>query len=237
VFPGLSDRALEDSDYIHLLVGIFQFFPLSFGPQILSAGRTYALVMVIISPLVILVLRSTRLTQIGAKPAVTCMIVFLLVTSGFVSATVTHDVSPQPVIDNDRIVEEGSTLERFGLYRAFTSKNSIEVSNFMLAHLPPDATVQISQLGKFTPEFSENEYTTPYWEEREGHSIQFTQLEGANEDLQGYRYLSEPDMITGTITRRHAGFIFYEYEALPSYPNSNTIYTSGQDKVHYGHPK
>lgn len=234
VFSGLSDQVLEDSDYLHLSVGMFLFFPLSFGPQILSAGRTYALVMVIIAPLPILVLRSTRLRQVRSKPALACMVTFLLVTSGFVSATVTHDVSPQPIIDKDRIIEEGSTLEQFALYREFYPKNSIEVSNFMLAHLPQDATVQRSQLGKFTSAFYDDD-TTPYWEEGEDHSIRFTQLEGSDDDLQGYRYLSEPDTVTGTITQRHAGFIFYEYEPLPSYPNSNMIYTSGQDEVHYGH--
>lgn len=234
VLPNLDDRVLKDSDYIHLAVGMFLLFPLSFGPQILSAGRTYALVMIIIAPLPILVLRSTRFKRVGAKPAIMCLVAFLLVTSGFLSATATHDVSPQPIIDNNRIIEEGSTLEQFALYRAFNPENSINVSNFMLTYLPQDATVQRSQLGKFTSELYDDEDTTPYWEEGEGQRIQFTQLNGSDNDLQGYRYLSEPDMVTGTITQRHVGFIFYKYEPLPSYPNPNKIYTSGQDEIHHG---
>jgi len=57
VFPELSDDVLEDSNYVHLAFGMFLFFPLSFGPQVLSAGRTFALVMVIVAPFPILVLQ------------------------------------------------------------------------------------------------------------------------------------------------------------------------------------
>jgi len=93
VFPELSDDVLEDSNSTTAF-GMFLFFPLSFGPQVLSAGRTFALVMVIVAPFPILVLRSMRLKRIGSKPAIALMVTFLLVTSGFVSATATHDVSP-----------------------------------------------------------------------------------------------------------------------------------------------
>jgi len=223
VFAGLSNRVVEDSNYVHLAVGMFLFFPLSFGPQILSAGRTYALVMVIVAPLPILVLRSTRLARVGAKPALVAMTVFLLVTSGFMAATVTHDVSPQPIIDGERIVEEGSTLEQFAYYRSSNSKNSIEASSFILAYLPQDATVQKSLIGKFSSRFHAIE----------PHSdLQFTRLGSSNQNPQGYTYFSEPDTVTGTNTQRHAGFIFYEYDPLPSYPDSNLVYTSGQDEVH-----
>lgn len=232
IFPGISDQVLEDTNYIHLAIGMFLFFPLSFGPQIMSAARMFALVMVIIAPLPVLVLKSTRLQLIGAKPILTCICVFLLVTSGFVSATVTHDVSPQPIIDNDRIVESGSTLEQFALYRAYNPKNSIEASNFILEYLPQGATIQKSHLGKFIPGFYEGKDKTPYWNGGKDYSIRFTELEDSNTKLEEYRYLSEPDMVTGTITQRHDGFIFYQHKPLPSYSASNTIYTSGQDEIH-----
>ena len=224
VFAGLSDRVLEDSNYVHLAVAFFLFFPLSFGPQILSAGRTYALVMVIIAPLPILVLRSVRLRRIGAKPALVAMTVFLLVTSGFVSATVTQDVSTQPIIDEDRIDEEGSTLEQYALYRESMSRNSIEASHFMLAHLPQGATVERTRMSKYTSEFYSGESRS---------DIQFTRLDTSSENIQEYSYLSEPQTVTETLPQRHGGFIFYEYEPLASHPESNMVYTSGKDEVHY----
>ena len=223
VFPGLSDDVLEDSNYVHLAVGMFLFFPLSFGPQILSAGRTFALVMVIVAPLPILVLRSMRLPRIGSKPALGLLIAFLLVTSGFVSAAATHDVSPQPIIDGERVVESGSTQGQFAYYRESMSRNSISASNFLLAHMPDGVDVQRTGLGKFTSLF--------YTGDRRAN-IGFTALDSSAES-QGYVYLSEPDTVTGTNTQAHLGFVFYNYEPLPSYTESNTVYTTGHDKVHY----
>jgi hypothetical protein len=224
VFPGLSGDVLEDSNYIHLAFGMFLFFPLSFGPQILSAGRTFALVMTIVAPFPILVLRSTRLRRIGSKPAIALMVVFLLVTSGFVSAAATHDVSPQPTIDGERIIESGSTQERFAYYRDSSSRNSVIATNFLLAHFPDGVTVQKTQLGKFHQHL--------YTGERRAN-IQFTQLGNTAETSGEYVYLSEPDTVTGVNTQAHRGFIFYTYEPLPSYTESDTIYTTGDDKVHY----
>ncbi|MDB2282666.1 DUF2206 domain-containing protein [Halorubrum ezzemoulense] len=224
VFPGLSDDVLEDSNYVHLAVGMFLFFPLSFGPQILSAGRTFALVMVIVAPLPVLVLRSMRFERIGSKPALGLLVAFLLVTSGFVSAAATHDVSPQPTIDGERIVESGSTQERFAYYRESMSRNSIVASNFMLAHMPDGATIQRTQQGKFTGEF--------YTGDRRAN-IGFTALDNSAESASGYVYLSEPDTVSGTNTRGHLGFVFYTYDPLPSYTGSNTVYTTGHDRVHF----
>lgn len=224
VFPGLSDNVLEDSNYVHLAMGMFLFFPLSFGPQILSAGRTFALVMVIVAPFPILVLRSVRLQRIGSKPALALLVAFLLVTSGFVSAAATHDVSPQPTIDSNRIVESGSTQERFAYYRDASPRNSIMASNFVLAHLPDGAVLQRTSLGSFTSAF--------YTEDRISN-IRSTPLDVSTEDSQEYMYLSESDTVTGTNTQGHLGFIFYTYEPLPSYIESNTVYTTGNDKLHY----
>jgi len=224
VFPGLSEDVLEDSNYIHLAMGMFLFFPLSFGPQILSAGRTFALVMVIVAPFPILVLRSTRLQRVSAKPALILLVGFLLITSGFASAAVTHDVSTQPTIDSERIIESGSTQEQFALYRDSMSRNSIVASNFMLSHMPDGAIVQRTQIGKFTDAFYTGDSRSDF---------QFTGLDSSAETTNGYVYLSEPDTVTGTNTQAHLGFIFYTYESLPSYTESNTVYTTGDDRIQY----
>ena len=227
LFPGLDTDVLENSRYVHLAMGMYLFFPLSFGPQILSAGRTFSLVMVLVAPYPILLLRSVRFRSIGAKPALAALFVFLLLTSGFVSAAVTHDVSPQPIIDGDRIVESGTTNEQFSYYRSANPRNSIAASNFMLAYAPDGATVYRTTLSKFISAF----YTGD-----EQSAIQFTSLNSSNTNPEGYVYLSEPDTVTETNTRSHAGFVFYVYDPLPSYTNSSTIYTTGEDRVHHNPP-
>lgn len=224
VFPGLPDDVLEDSNYVHLAVGMFLFFPLSAGPQILSPGRLFALVMIILAPFPILVLRSVRIKRIEAKPALTLIFIFLLVTSGFVSAAATHDVSPQPIIDGDRIIEDGSNQEQFSYYRATASRNSVIASNFILGHFPDGATVHRTALGKFISVFYEGDRYA---------NIQSVGIDSSVESPSGYVYLSEPDTVTGVNTVGHLGFIFYSHEPLPSYTESNTVYTTGQDKIHY----
>ncbi|EMA70014.1 hypothetical protein C468_00725 [Halorubrum kocurii JCM 14978] len=224
VLPGLSDDVLEDSDYVHLVVGMFLFFPLSFGPQVLSAGRTFALVMVIVAPFPILVLRSMRFERIGSKPAVVLMVAFLLVTSGFVSAAATHDVSPQPIIDGERIVESGSTTEQFAYYAGYTSRNTVTASNFLIAYLPDGANAEVTTVSQFIPYFYEGNRRA---------NIQFSRFDGSTKNAEGYTYLSEPDTVTGKNTQSFLGFVFYTYDPLPAFDESNTVYTTGHDRVHY----
>jgi hypothetical protein len=224
VCAGLSERALADSNYIHLAAGIYLLFPLSFGPQILSAGRTFGLVMMLLAPFPILLMRSTRFPRVGSRPALASLFVLLVVTSGFLSATVTHDVSPQPTIDGDRIVESGSTLERFSYYRLTTHRNSIEASNFMLAHLPADATVHKTALGTFLQQLYDGSRTSP---------IRFAQLNVQESRNPRYVYLSEPDTVTSTNTYGYRGFTYYAYRPLPAFHTTSTVYTTGVDELHY----
>ncbi|SEO83779.1 Predicted membrane protein [Halorientalis persicus] len=224
VYPGLSDRILKDSNYIHLAAGIYLSFPLSFGPQILSAGRTFGLVMMILAPFPIILLYSTRLPYVGAKPALAALFGLLIVTSGFIPAVVTHDVSPQPEIDGQRIVESGTRLEQFSYYRVSSQKNSIFTSNFILGHFPNDATIHKSKLGKFNQQLYEGQRRA---------NVGFTQLEAPGEAAQKYIYLSETDTVTDTNTNGFRGFTYYTYDPLYPYDTASTIYTTGDDRIHY----
>jgi len=93
----------------------------------------------------------------------------------------------------------------------------------VLGHLPDRASVERTALGKVIPEFYTGDRVA---------NIQFTGIDGYTGPGE-YTYLSEPDTVTGVNTQAHRGFIFYTYEPLPSYTESDTIYTTGDDKVHY----
>jgi hypothetical protein len=94
----------------------------------------------------------------------------------------------------------------------------------MLGHLPHRAIVQRTQLGKFIPQFYNGERVP---------NIQFTPIDNTADHSGEYVYLSESETVTGVNTLDLPGFIFYTYEPLPSYTESSTVYTTGDDKVHY----
>ena len=166
---------------------------------------------------------TVALTEVVVVRRRAVIVAFLLVTSGFVSAAATHDVSPQPIIDGERIVESGSTQEQFAYYRESSPRNSIVATNFMLGHLPDGTAVEGTALGKVLPYFYPGDRAA---------NIGFRGIDGSMQSGE-YTYLSEPDTVTGVNTQRHQGFIFYDYEPLPSYTESSTVYTTGRDKVHY----
>jgi len=145
--------------------------PASFGPQVLSAGRTFALVMVIVAPFPILVLRSMRLKRIGSKPAIALMVTFLLVTSGFVSATATHDVSPTNYrrgADRRKRIDTGAVriLSRISIAKQYR-RDELRVRT------PSDrASVERTALGKVIPEFYTGDRVA---------NIQFTGIDGSTD--------------------------------------------------------
>jgi len=63
-------------------------------------------------------------------------------------------MSPQPTIDGERIIESGSTQERFAYYRDSSSRNSVIATNFLLAHFPDGVTVQKHNSVNFTSTFT-----------------------------------------------------------------------------------
>jgi len=118
-------------------------------------------------------------------------------------------MSPQPIIDGERIVESGSTQEQFAYYRESASRNSIVATNFVLGHLPDRASVERTALGKVIPEFYTGDRVA---------NIQFTGIDGSTGPGE-YTYLSEPDTVTGVNTQGHLGFIFSRTSPCRRTPN------------------
>jgi uncharacterized membrane protein len=222
IVPEIPQKTIKESNFLHLVIGLYLFFPLSFGPQILSAGRTFGLVMTLLAPFAILTLRSVRVNWVGSKPAVISILVLLLVTSGFVSATVTHDVSPQPIIDGNRIEKSGTMLEQFAYYAIYNPRNSLFASNFIWRYFPDDSIIRKTTLGAFIPTFFGGE-------DRSG--IETVPLAETESTPDSHIYLSEADAVTGTNTVDKRGFVYYIYEPLHPYRTRHKIYTTGKDRI------
>lgn len=63
------------------------------------------------------------------------VLVFFLVNSGFVSATVTHDRTPQPNIDRERILAEGASWQMYHLYHRYTPEKDQVASRWAVRNL------------------------------------------------------------------------------------------------------
>ena len=207
--------------YLSVVLGLAVLFPLSFGPNVLSSARTFGLLMVFLGPFAILAVRLPKLSRGRFVPAGVLLIVLMLVSSGFVAATVTHDASRVPNFDRDRIIESGDKIEQFALYRVYNPESSVLASIFISNHVPIDKTIYRSQFGFDLTALSQSEGADP----------EFKSIRTSSDIGVGYTYISEPDTVTNTITTGFNGFIYYEYIELPNLEDQDKIYSNGDSKI------
>jgi hypothetical protein len=209
-------------DFIGFAIGLYLILPLSFGPITLSSARIFGLVMVALAPFSILLLNSVELKSIKSKSAPIVLFVFLLMTSGFVSATMTHDVSPNPIIDGERIQEDGSRNEKFAYYRSSVPFSTITTSAFIRENIPANSIVEKSRLTRYRPQFIG---------EVSAEQVRFERLDRSPVPPGNFIFISKSDINTNTITQQWLGFVYYEYHSISSYPSTNKVYTTGNDRV------
>lgn len=215
-------KVVQSGAYLSTILGFAVLFPLSFGPNVLSSSRTFGLLMVFMGPFAILVMCIPKFGQSRFVPASIFLIILMLVSSGFVAATVTHDASRVPNYDRDRIMKSGDTLEQFALYRVYTPESSLIASSFISRHIPEKSTVYKSRQGVYQTELSEFNEKDP--------NIQY--IKDPEDLTEGYTYIAQADTTSKTITTEFNGFVYYDYFDLPEFTNRNMIYTNGPSKVY-----
>jgi uncharacterized membrane protein len=214
--------ATQNSAYLSMMLGFALLFPLSFGPNILSSARTFGLLMVFMSPFAILAARLPKYFQGRFIPASIFLVVIMLVSSGFVAATVTHDASRVPNFDRDRITQSGDPIEQFALYRVYAPESSLFGSSFIAEYISDESTVYKSKLGVYSTEIKLPEETDP--------NIQ--NIEDPEDLNGGYTYIAQADTTSETITTGFNGFVYYDYFDLPKFSTKNKIYGNGPTKVY-----
>lgn len=224
IYPSVSETTLRDTSYICLSVSLYIIIPLSFGPIPLSAGRVFGLIMIVLCPFVVLSLKSEKYEWIGHKPIGIALMIFFLFTSGFVPAVITHDVSPNPSIDQERIVESGSTHEKFAYFRSRVPATTVHASGFIQSYIPNRHTVERTRLSRYKPQFDQTS-------EGESGNPEFMRLNESDERYSNYVFLARADIVTGTSTQQWVGFIYYRYHPIPSYEADNKIYSIGKDEI------
>ena len=217
-----AHNAAHSGAYLSTMLGFAVLFPLSFGPNVLSSARTFGLLMMFMGPFAILMMRIPKFGQSRFVPASIFLIIVMLISSGFVAATVTHDASRVPNFDRDRIMQSGDKIEQFALYRVYTPESSLIASSFISQHIQEESTVYKSRLGVYQTELSTSNETDP--------NIQY--IEGPKDLTKGYTYIAQADTTSRTITTEFNGFVYYDYFHLPDSTNKNMIYTNGPSKVY-----
>ncbi|WP_248898292.1 DUF2206 domain-containing protein [Haloplanus halobius] len=214
--------ALRNGAYLSVVLGLAVLFPLSFGPNVLSSARTFGLLMVILGPFAILAVRLPKFSRSQFVPASVLLIVLMLLSSGFIAATVTHDASRAPNFDRDRIMQSGDPIEQFALYRVYTPESGLFASSFIAEYIPDESTVYKSKLGTYQTELTVPDETDP--------NIQ--SIENPDDLNEGYTYIAQADTTSGTITTGFNGFVYYDFFDLPQFISKNKVYTNGPAKVY-----
>lgn len=224
-FVGMDAHgATRSGAYLSMMLGFALLFPLSFGPNILSSARTFGLLMVFMGPFAILAMCLPKLLRGRFVPASVFLVIIMLVSSGFVAATVTHDASRVPNFDRDRIVQSGDRLEQFALYRVYTPESGIFASSFIAKHIPDESMVYKSRLGTYQTQPRSSDGTGPI----------IRDIQQPTDLNKGYTYIAQVDMTSGSITTGFYGFIYYEYFELPEFTNKDLVYTNGRAKIYDG---
>lgn len=217
-----AQGALRSGAYLSLILGLALLFPLSFGPNVLSSARTFGLLMVFMGPFTILAMRIPKVSRGQLIPASVFLAIFLLISSGFAAATVTHDASRVPNFDRDRIMQSGEPLEQFALYRVYTPESELIASSFIARHIPDESTVHKSMLGTYQTDLRAPDETSP----------QIKTIHSPENTTSGYTYVAQVDTTSGTITTGFRGFVYYDYFRLPDLPERNRIYTNGRSIIY-----
>jgi hypothetical protein len=178
--------------------------------------------MVFMGPFAIFAMRLPKYFQGRFIPASVFLVVIMLVSSGFVAATVTHDASRVPNFDRDRITQSGDPIEQFALYRVYTPERGLFASSFIAEYISEESTVYKSDLGTYSTRLQTPEEPDP--------NIQ--SIEDPEDLNEGYTYIGQADTTSGTITTGFNGFVYYDYFDLPKLTSKNKLYTNGLAEIY-----
>lgn len=123
------------------IIGFIMFLPMV-GVGLM---RYYGILIILLAPFCVLgFVRIVKILEQGLKCDLKSGIMlksfalflaaFLLFGSGFISATVTKDRPPYPLIDKERILESGTVREKYALGWQYVSESGYHTSNWLISN-------------------------------------------------------------------------------------------------------
>lgn len=155
----LRRREVVTTEYLAYAGTFLAVFGVTFLPvEKFNTARTYAVCLVFFAPFLTLGVvevtkaihrivgrvRQARLVQGAYALATVIVVVYFLLNVGVVSAMVTHEYSPNALIEKERITTTGNFPEQAYYYKLNPPRGHIEGSQWLLTNAEPGAEVHSS---------------------------------------------------------------------------------------------
>lgn len=152
------------------------------------------------------------------------LLILLIFSSGFVSATLTHDLNPNELINKKHVTEEGSVEEKEYFYRMYLPYHDVHSSKWLLNNT--EGTIET--YGRII-----KHYTISKANEIKIYSKRLSRLRGKNRvDSGSYIYLRYCEYQDGLITEHYPLIIFNTTEIYPALNSTNKIYDNGGSAIY-----
>ncbi len=220
--------------YAWAFMGVFGF---TFLPvERFNTARTYAITLVFFAPFFVVGVR--ELLRLLEQPsfrriAVTVTVLFFLLNAGVVSVAVTHEYSPNILVEKNRVMATGNPVEQEYFYKQYLTVHDVSSYTWLRSSAEPDADVFSSSWpgnprGAVGDRQAEFKPTNPV-------PLTFRSIPTDSRIDRGYVYLGSFSYLGNIIKFPGDHFVFnWEYTTDEAYKwdHKNKIYDNGGSAVY-----
>lgn len=238
-----------DNEYLAYATLFLGVFSITFLPvERFNTARTYATALLFFAPFFVVgvheifdLLSQLPLPDIRfpvRQLAAGAIVLYFVLNVGLVSATVTHEYSPNALVEKSRIMDDGHPTEKAYFYKQYHTIYSVESTSWMQAQAANDSTVFESgwpggfkgAVGHSSIEPTETRH--PVFRKR---LIEQEMLSEGERLGPGYVYLNAYNWI-GNVIRTPSGHFVYNYvytrDVQSHWDEKNRIYDNGGSVVY-----
>lgn len=239
-----TDHGTVDTEYLAFALVFFGLFGMTFLPvEQFNTARTFPTSLIFFAPFFVLgigelfwagkrVLSLPLSTSSIHHVAAVILVLYLLLNSGFLSATITHEYSPNALVEKDRIMDDGRPAEKAYFYKQYPMVYEGAATEWLRANVKSNAVVHASQWpgNPIIPVGYEHSHDT---EQLRHPTIRPIPEEGPITG--GYVYLG-PFSTIGNIVKYPGGHFEYQWaytsDVRSQWRHKNRIYDNGGSVIY-----
>ncbi|WP_137285806.1 DUF2206 domain-containing protein [Halorussus salinisoli] len=232
--------------YASVFLGIFAvtFLPV----ERFNTARTFPTTLLFFAPFFVIGVRNlwnffsrtgVRRTRAVQYVSALLIVFYFLLNVGFISATVTHEYSPNAFVEKERIMEHGHPVEKVYFYKQYPTEYAVRSTDWFESNFQSDSTVHMSSWpGTFRGAIGYEPFTGSLERHIDVNHEPITRRGLASGSLgEGYVYLNGFNVI-GNVIRFPSGHFGFDYvytsDVNSAWSEKNRIYTNGGSTVCYG---